>query len=194
MEGAQPQPGGTARSRPPSRGLSRRALLLGLLALAAVVVLVVLLTRGGDDEEIQTGKATEVSAEELRSFARDSDRPVYWAGNTPGFKLELTKTRKGNVYVRYLPEDVAIGDRKAIYTTIGSYPINNAFTVATRAARERGATRSNAPGGGIVVVRRNRPRSAYIAYPGSNVLVEVYASEPDAAKRLAVSGRVGAVE
>jgi hypothetical protein len=180
--------------RPPiaasPRRVSRRVLLVALVGVAATVAVVLLLTLGGDGTKVEKGKPTAVSARELRSFARDEPRAVYWAGETPGFKLELTRTRGGNVYVRYLPEDVPVGDRRPIYTTIGSYPIDDAFGVATRAARERGASLTSAPGGGIVVVRRNRPKSAYLAYPGSNVLIEVYAARADAARRLARSGGV----
>jgi hypothetical protein len=193
MEEAR-QPPLAASDRSARRRLSRRVALIGLVVVAAVVGVVLLLTLGGDETKLKTGVATEVSAKELRAFARDQPRAVYWAGETPGFKLELTRTRGGNVYVRYLPEDVSVGDRRPIYTTIGSYPMNDAFAVATDAARERGASLTTAPGGGIVVVRRNRPKSAYVAFPGSNVLIEVYADRPDAARRLARSGRVGRVE
>lgn len=188
---------GVAAARPPRqrRGVSRGAVVAAIVALAvlATIVLAIVLIAGDDKKEIENGKATEVSAKELRSFAKSSSHAVYWAGPTPGFKLELTKTSRGNVYVRYLPEDVAIGNRSALYTTLGSYPIGNAFAVATKAGQERGASKANAPGGGIAVARRNRPRSTYLAYPGGDVLVEVYAADAKQARALALSGRVGVV-
>ena len=165
----------------------------GIVAAAVVLAVVLLAGDDGDGEVVKTGVATEFSTSELRSFARSQPRAVYWAGVTPGFKFELTRTRTGNVFVRYLPEGVAAGDKRDTFTTVGSYPVNDAFRVASRAAKQRGAVRADAPGGGIVVARA-RSRSAYLAYPGATVLVEVYASEPGAARRLALSGRVGPIQ
>jgi len=146
---------------------------------------------GGDDGP--GSDPVEVSTQELRSFAESQPSAVYWAADTPGYKLELTKTDRGNVFVRYLPENVAVGDRRALYTTIGSYPMRDAFGVVAKSAKEEGRDRATVPGGGIAAVAEEGSRSVYLAYPGSDVLVEVYAAKPEDAERLALSGRVGPV-
>lgn len=163
--------------------------------LAASIVLAAISLLGGEDEgEIEVGRPAEVSVQELRAFADTADHAIYWAGTTPGFKLELTETEDGNDYVRYLPQDVAIGDGRPTYTTIGSYPADDAYGVATRSARENKLEQLDVPGGGIAVVRDAKPRTVYLAYPGSNVLVEIYASDAGQARDLATSGKVGPVE
>ena len=175
------------------RWLPLAFIVAGALALVAAIVLAALSLLGGDDR-LEVGQPTEVSVQELRAFAGASDHATYWAGTVPGFKLELTETEDGNDYLRYLPQDVAIGDAKPTYTTIGSYPVDDAYGVATRSAKENNLEKLEVPGGGIAVVRDAKPRTVYLAYPGSNVLAEVYAADPNQAQDLAASGKVGPVE
>ena len=193
--GTMPGVSGTPQTAGAGAGARSRR---GLLIVAALVVIglgvgAYLLLSGDDDSSKAGNGPAEVSAKQLRSFAADQSAPVYWAGTTTGFKLELTKSKRGNVYVRYLPDNVGIGDRRPIFTTIGSYPMANAFAVAQKAARQKGMTKQDVPGGGIAVLRKGGSKSVYLAYPGSNVLVEVYAAKPEDARRLALSGRVGPV-
>jgi hypothetical protein len=148
---------------------------------------------GDDEQSTPRGKPTEVTAGELRSLALSAEHPIYWAGTLPGFKFELTHTTRGHVFIRYLPTNVSIGSPRPVYTTIGSYPLRNAYRVARKAAAEPGATRRSAPGGGLAVWRHAQPRTVYLAYPGSEVLVEVYAAGASRARKLALSGRVGPI-
>jgi hypothetical protein len=164
-----------------------------VLGAAAAVVAFALVVGFGDDESTSRGKPREVTAAELRSFALSAEHPIYWAGTIPGLRLELTHTVRGHVFIRYLPDDVSIGSSRSIYTTIGSYPMKNAYGVARTAAAKPDATRRAAPGGGLAVWRRGQPRTVYVAYPGSQVLVEVYAANPSRARALALSGRVGPI-
>lgn len=160
---------------------------------AAVLAFAVVVGFGDDDESTSRGQPSEVTAGELRSFALSAKHPIYWAGTIPGFKFELTHTVRGHVFIRYLPEDVSIGSSRPIYTTIGSYPMRNAYGVARTAAAKPDATRRAAPGGGLAVWRRTQPRTVYVAYPGSDVLVEVYAANASRARALALSGQVGPI-
>ena len=176
-----------------SRRRPRLRLLLPLIlgALTVLAVLVVLTLVRNDEEELQVGTPTEVSLEDLREFAASLGHVVYWAGAVPGFKFELTHTRRGNTFVRYLPPTARIGDRRPLYTTVGTYPQSGAYATAGRAAKRRDMVRRTAPGGGIAVWSRRRPTSVYLAYPGADYLAEVYAVEPQEAQALALSGRVG---
>jgi hypothetical protein len=169
--------------------------LVALLVVAAALG-VILLARVFDDGKDGGGERSDeprsVSIQELRAFAVSLPHPLYWAGTIPGFKLELTRSRDGNLYVRYLPKDVPTGDKRGVFTTIGTYPMRDAFGTVKRAARRKGAVESPAPGGGTAVSLKARP-SVYLAYPGTEVLVEIYARRRGRAHELLRSGRVGPV-
>ena len=179
-------------------GVSRGRALIALVALLAVAAAlgVVLLVRVLDDGENNGGERGNeprtVSLQELRAFADSLPHPLYWAGSLPGYRLELTRSRDGNIYVRYLPNDVPTGDKRGIFTTIGTYPMRDAFMTVKRAGHRKGAAESPAPGGGIAVSLKARP-SIYLAYPGTQVLVEIYARRPERARELLRSGLVGPV-
>lgn len=165
-------------------------------ALAAAVVIVLLLAGNGDDEEGEAaapGAPREVSIAELRSAAAEVSHPVYWAGAIAGRRLELTETARGNVYVRYIPAGARVGDERPAFTAIGSYPVADAYQTTERSGERRGAVARDAPGGGIAVWNRDSPTSVYLAYPGSDVLVEVYDPDPARAAELALSGEVGPI-
>jgi hypothetical protein len=166
---------------------------ISLLTLAAVLVLLL-----RDDTDDGPGVAPpraprEVSVKQLRSAAEETPHPVYWAGAIPGRKLELTENRQGHLFVRYLSADARMGDERPDFTTIGTYPLANAYQVTERSAERRGSTRRDAPGGGIAVWTRDRATSVYLAYPGTEVLVEVYDPDGARARELALSGEVGPV-
>ena len=183
--------GSRAQAAGGSRHLPRGAVVAGTLAaIAAVVVAVMVLANGGDDDEAEAGAPREVSAEELRGFAEGEERPVYWAGEIEGTKLELTETSRSYVYVRYLDELAPVDDEKPLYTTIGTYPQADALEAVRKAGGAKGMVRREAPGGGLAVWSRLRPTSVYLAFPGSDYLVEVFHPKARSAQHLALSGRV----
>ena len=180
-------------SRPSVRmaGIAAAAVALAGLGLAAG-----LLIRGGESTPpAQPLRATETSPEHLRSFAAAQRHAVYWAGMLPGRKLELTKNRRGDVFVRYLAPGASPGDRRAGFTTVGTYPLRlSAYEAATGAAKKKGMVSRKSRSGGIAVWNPRRPTSVYLAYPTSNhLLVEVYDPSPQRAQRLALSGEVASV-
>ena len=154
--------------------------------MGAVVAAILLL--GGDGGKIEPGAPSEASVGELRSLAGSVRHRVYWVGSFPGFKMEVTETSRGNVYVRYLPKEIPIGDPSPAYTTVATYPRRGAFQAL--AAKRKGLIRTRTSGGGVAVSRTDRPTSVYLAYPGSDLLVEVYAPRAGEARNLALSGRV----
>jgi hypothetical protein len=191
----------TQRESPATRGrvrwLGARIWLLatGLALLVGAAALVLLLASdddgGGGDRPL--GVPREVSVQQLRSAAEETDHPVYWAGAMPGRKLELTENTRGHLFVRYLPAGAGIGDERPAFTTVGTYPHADAYQATERSAARRGSIRRDAPGGGIAVWTLDNPTSVYLAYPGTDVLVEVYDPEAARAHDLALSGEVGPV-
>lgn len=157
-----------------------------VLALVAAVAATVFVLVGGDDrpEAIPAGVAVVVSAAELGS----SETAVYWAGELPGRKLELTSTAAGT-FVRYLPRSFLAGDSRPALT-VATYPLSNAYATAARRARSAGMTSRRTDDGGIAVWNRERPTSVYLATRGVSELVEVYAPKATEALGLALSGRV----
>jgi hypothetical protein len=188
-ETTQPVPPPQPRDRLRRIGVAAAVVATVIAAESAVALSLI----RGDSNRIPTGVATEVSVEELRAFADSLDRPVYWAGLRPHTRLELTRTQEGRVFVRYLPENAPVGDRRPRYTTVGTYPLRDAYAVAVREAQKPAMVKANAPVGGIAVWSKRRATSVYLAYPGADALVEVFDPVVGRAPRLALSGGVGPV-
>jgi len=189
-------PGTTTPRRAKPAGKRRSARVAGIaaaaVALAGIGLAAGLLIRGeAPPPPAQPLPAAETSPKQLRSFAAAQGHAVYWAGTLPGRKLELTENRRGDVFVRYLPAGTPLGDRRPEFTTVATYPLKvGAYDVATGATKKKGMVSKKARGGGIAVWSRQRPTSVYLAYPTSNLLVEVYDPSDKRAQRLALSGEV----
>jgi len=178
--------GAAGRGRLPAN--IRIGAVLAVAAAAAVIVWLIVKDDGGGSK---CGTAARAAApRDLRAFAESESIPVYWAGPRPGFTYELTETAKCNVYIRYLPCGVEIGDRRPDYTTIGTYPYKNAYSTLQALGTRTGTRVRRVAGGGIVVVSSQSPKSVYLGFPGQDYQVEVYDPSARRALRLATSGRV----
>jgi hypothetical protein len=173
-----------------------------IVAVAIAVAFVVwLLVRGGDSNtpatgSTSTGQATGPAAattDELRALSDDLGHPIYWIGEVPNRTYELTRTSDNRVFIRYLPKDVPVGIRQATYTIIGTYPVDNAYKVLQELAKKPGEKTFSAPVAGFAVYSEAEPNNVYLAYPGSNLQIEVYDPSPQQARRLITSGQVAAV-
>jgi hypothetical protein len=133
------------------------------------------------------GVPTVLTAEELHSLA-DSMQPIYWAGELPKRRLELTTTERG-AFVRYLPVAATVGGRGRALT-IATYELSSAWDVAQQAARQPDARERRLADGRIAVWRAGRPTSVYLARPGSAVLVEVFDPDATKARHLSLSGLI----
>jgi len=169
----------------------RNAAIVGLL-LAAAIVAIFLLTKGGDDNDNpkSTGGAEQTSVTSLRQLASSVDHPVYWAGERPGEKYELTIADNGNIFIRYLDESTPIGSRDVASLTIGTYPVPNAYGALQEVSSKPGSKTGKTPDGGFVVTNDSNPQSVYIAYPGADTQIEVFDPDPKTAYSLATSGAV----
>jgi hypothetical protein len=131
-----------------------------------------------------------VAPARLRALAATLGHPVYWVGMKPGMRYELTQAAGGRIFIRYLPPGVKVGDRRAAFLTIGTYPQRGAFAQIRAAGERPGAVTVKLTGAGIAVYDSARPTSVYFAYPGSPVQVEVYDPSSRIAGRLVLGGQV----
>jgi hypothetical protein len=127
-----------------------------------------------------------LSASGLRTLAAGVGQPIYWMGPKRGYLYELTRTRTGNVFIRYLPPGVNAGTRNP-ELTIATYPYRHALQALRNVANGREFRLS---GGGIAVVDQKYPKSVHIAYPGVNYQVEVYDPSPARSRQVVLSGDV----
>lgn len=173
----------------------RRHVLLGAglaMVIAALLVAWVLI----DDNESTASASTEaeiVSAASLRKAATAQDTPIYWAGLTAGSELELSQPSADRTYVRYLPPGVKAGDSRP-FLTVGSYRFEDPAAALRARGGEQGGVVASSPGEGIVYFDRANPKSVYLAYPDTEVEVEVFAPDFKEALQLVTDGRIVPVE
>jgi hypothetical protein len=140
--------------------------------------------------KVNRAPAVGVSVSRLTSLSASLGHPIYWAGAEHGNTYELSRTKDGLVYIRYLPKGAKVGDPKPNYLAVGTYPQANAFAVLKATAKKQRVATMSLRGGGLAFVDKSHPTSVYLAYPGSAYQIEVYDPSPARARRLAVSGKV----
>lgn len=188
-----PQPPRPEASRParPEPGVRRLRIAAAIGVALAVALAAWLIFRDGDDDSQPQGPASSAaSVAQLQTLPAETGHDVYWAGRRSRYTYELTRTTDGNVYIRYLPPGIAVGDARPAYLTIGTYPRSRALSGLRRLARRSGNVSFPVEGGGLAVYSRGRPNSVYVAFPGDPVQVEVYDPSAQRARRLAREGRV----
>jgi hypothetical protein len=185
------QPASAPRPAPPA---SARPLRIGAIVAVAVAIALVIWLVVKDDNSDSTPAptappATAASVAQIRDTEGTVGHTVYWAGRRAGLTYELTNV-KGNVFIRYLPSGVGIGDPRPNFLTVGTYPKPNALKALERLARRPGSSSTKLSRGGLAVWADSRPQSVYFAYPGADVQIEVYDPSGSRARRLVRSGRV----
>jgi hypothetical protein len=184
-----------------------------VVALVAVVFVVFLFVGAGPPERPQPAAARPaakpqeaavqgpkaVTPKELQVISASLPFPVYSLGERPGTKLELTATAD-RIYIRYLPKNGKIGNPSLAYPFVATYQYPNALAVVRRASRRKGAVTRRLPRGGLAVQSKNELVQAvagglpappvFLAYPGSDRLVELYDRSARRALALVASGRV----
>src|SRR5262249_5784573 len=134
-------------------------------------------------------KPVAASVGTLSSLSNSVGHPVYWVGKKNGYTYELTRTSGGQIYIRYLPPGVRVGS-PSTYLTIATYPFPGALAALQAVAKQKGNESIKLAGGGLAVLDPNHPKSIHLAYPGSDVQVEVYDPSAAAARQLVSSGQV----
>src|SRR6266540_4712590 len=162
-------------------------LIAGAITLAVVIGVVLwLLLRGGGEEAkpSQRAPATAASIQRLNAFVSSVGHPIYWVGSQPRFTYELSRTKDGRVYIRYLPPGVKLGNSNPNYLTVGTYPQPHAFATLRATAKNEGVQTIQLAGGGLAFQYKSRPTSVYLAYPESDYQIEVFDPSPAAGSPL----------
>ena len=136
--------------------------------------------------------AAAIPAASLPGVAAVARHAVYWAGPRPRTTYELTRSPDGRIFIRYLPRGVAVGSKRP-FLTVGSYPVADAYGATLAQSKTAGATPLRLTHGGIAFYRSSRPTNVFVAYPRTNVQVEVYDPTPGRARSLVTSGAVAPV-
>ena len=129
-----------------------------------------------------------VPGDQLKGLATRMGHSIYWAGARSNMNFEATFVGR-NLYLRYLPVGVPAGSSTP-YLTVGTYENASAYTGLVAATHVKGATWEKLKGGSLVVVPAGKPTSAYFAFPGTNLLMEVYDPTPGVALQLVTTGSV----
>ena len=185
-----PAPASEQSTSSTKRGLGVAAVVVIALVVGFLVWLLVI----RDDNSATTAQpnanaraATEI---ELRDLQDKVGHPIYWIGSDTSKTYELTKLRNGNIYIRYLPEGVEIGDPKPGYTTVGTYLSPNAFEKLVTGSKRKDATSYRFESGAIAVTYSGAPSSVFFAFPNQPYTVEVFDPSPERALALVKSGQV----
>lgn len=172
-------------------GSTRARVVAAVVAIAVIAGIIVWIVSGGSSSsspDVASPIAPlALSAGGLHTLAKNVPQPIYWAGEQRGHLYELTRTKSGNVYIRYLPQGVKAGAPGAKYLVIGTYPFTNAFTALKAVANGK---QISIPGGGIAVVDPKDPKSVHLAWPNVLYQIEVFDPSPATARSIAVSGSV----
>jgi hypothetical protein len=168
-----------------------RLRLGAVLAVAVVVAFVVWFAFIRETDSGNGGPAAQAATvTDLQNLAAEIGHAVYWVGPRRGTTYELTRNARGDVFVRYLPAGVPVGDQRPNYVTVGTYPFNGAYATLQKSARRAGTISGSLPRRGIYVVGKDRPNSVYVAYRGLDLQIEVFAPSAARARQLVTSQRV----
>ena len=135
------------------------------------------------------GEPVAATEEELREAAAEIGHPVYWLGPRDGFTYELTRLSNGQVYVRYLPDGVEVGDERPDFETVGTYPAEDGLAAAEAAAGDAAGS-FDVPGGGRAFSATGTPTNVHFSFPDAEYQVEVFHPEPGRAEELVRGGDV----
>ncbi len=181
-------------SRPARPSLSSRrfraAALVVLLLTIGIVLWLALRDTGGSSSSLSSSAAS-VSPAAIGKLATSVRHPVFWVGPRSGYTYELTRTAKGSIFIRYLPDGVKVGADKP-YLTVATYPFPGAFAATQKLAKEQRSTAIPIARGGVAVPSKSYPQSVHVAYPGVDYQIEIYDPTAGTATNLVTSGRLAA--
>jgi hypothetical protein len=169
--------------------------VLAVAVAAALVVWLVVVRDGSNDSSTESPQVTAIppvaaTPDRLRELSVEAGRPIYWLGPQDDATYELTRTPNDRIFVRYLPADAPVGTTEAKYPLVGTYPVVNAYDVLKELAKAGGESSFTAPKNGFAVYSTEHPTNIYLAYPESDVQIEVFDPSAVHARELITSGQV----
>ena len=177
---------GRRPSSPRSRW--RRAVVAAVVASLAIALVGTWFARQGSEPAPASAAGPVLATrEQLVQIADASGHSLYWAGDLGRTTFETTVSGR-DVYVRYLDEPSEVGTTSH-RLTVGTYERSDAYSLVTHLAAVPGATVRQLKAGALVVVPAGST-SAYFAFRGSGLLMEVYDPTPGRAFTLVTSGAV----
>ena len=119
------------------------------------------------------GAPSFATAEQIQSVAAAVKHPVYWLGPRAGFSYELTVASSGRIYIRYLPKSAKLGDKRAIFKTVATYPVKGALANLRAGAKflKRPVLKVGADGFALI---SKPPTSVYLVFGTNDYQVEVF--------------------
>jgi hypothetical protein len=181
-------------SRPARSSVRTRRFRAGsavVLVLAVAVILWLVLRDTGGSSSSLSSSATAVSTDQIKTLAASVRHPVFWVGPQTGYTYELTRTSKGSIFIRYLPQGVKVGTKDP-FLTVATYPFPGAYEATRKLAKQTGSTSIPIAHRGVAVPSKSYPQSVHAAYPGVDYQIEVYDPTAGTATNLATTGRLAA--
>jgi hypothetical protein len=176
-----------------SIGRQKIAMVVGIALLAGVVVwFATSPNRDGANPIVGTasGDPKLVGDGEMGRVTEEIGHTVFWAGQRPGTRIEMSHDEIGNAHVRYLTGGAVPGDPDQTYLDIGTYPFNGARAATRNLAGEQGLERITVSGG-VGFFDPERPTSVYLVFTDRpDYQVEVYHPDGDGALEVALSGDI----
>lgn len=177
-------------ARPPRTRISAIVAVVAVCVLAAWLVA---LRMQAPDDTIVAGVAPTGPGIATAAFVRETaaivGHAMYWAGERPGTKLELTVGAGARTFVRYLPATAAAGDA-APYLTVATYPDAEAYANLAEAAKQPGAVSVKYAGGALAVAASETATNVNFGFEGADIQIEVFSPVPGEAWDLIESGAV----
>lgn len=143
----------------------------------------------GGGTPVAAGAARGLSLSALRALAK-SEPGIYWAGSRPGTTYEVTHTPGGRTFVRYLTAGAKVGDPRAQFLVIATYPQQEALSQVKAAGSRSGIVKLKLKGGGLAVYDPAHPTSVFVAFPDVDIQIEVYSPKKGEARSLVERGRI----
>lgn len=135
-------------------------------------------------------KARVVTPSEFEEIALSSGHPVYWNGPGIGEELLASKSRDGDVRVRYVEHGIEPRTDRRKMKMIGSYPVADAAETIHRYASRRESFVRYSDDDRLIVTSVKAPSNVFFASRDNRVLVEIYDPSPQRAVGLALGGWV----
>ena len=133
-----------------------------------------------------------MSAEEIAALPKSLGHAVYWVGPKQNRTYSVIQSPNGSVSIRYLPHGVALGTPRP-YPSVATYPFPGAYAATKALTKNPTVRKLTVPGGAIAVYDTGYPQSIHVAYPNSDVQIEVYDPSAARARAAVTSGRLSPV-